>query len=199
MALLSAHIQVELREVDLGHKPAELLALSPKGTVPVLHLPDGTVLDESMDIIMWALQQSDPQQLLQPLGTNSGMIMRLIGDNDTRFKFHLDRYKYPERYAIAGQPADPHAHRRKACEFLAALEVLLQKTAFLLGSNPSIADIAIFPFVRQFAAVDQAWFSEAPYPHVRQWLQIWLDGELFCHAMIKQPPWHAGDQAIYLA
>ena len=180
MALKIAEIEVETREVSLREKPAHLLQISPKGTVPVLVLFDGSVLDESLDIMLWALQQHDPQGLM---AHDLTVLKCQILQNDTEFKTALDRYKYPERY-----PEKPQlAYRQQGEVFLQTLENQLNVSAYLHGETPSLADIAIFPFVRQFAAVDAVWFAHSEYPKLRAWLNGWLTSDLFQSIMIKTP------------
>lgn len=180
MALKYAQISVELREVILRDKPAEMLAISPKGTVPVLQLPDGTVIDESLDIMRWALVQHDPQAWA------SSQDEALILVNDGPFKQLLDRYKYADRYPerAAGD------YRDEAVQIhLAPLEARLQRTDFLSGDQPSLADTAIFPFIRQFAEVDRTWFDDTPLPALQAWLNWHLESPLFQSVMEKYPAW----------
>jgi len=179
MALGYAGIAVEIREVSLKDKPAHLLQVSPKGTVPVLVLQSGQVIEQSLDIMYWALQQhdadgwlrADPQQQL------------LIAENDGSFKQNLDRYKYAIRF-----PEHSAEHYRQQGElFLEKLEQRLQQSAFLLGNTISLADIAIFPFIRQFAAVDSVWFEAAAYIRLKSWLQHLVGSALFESVMVKYP------------
>lgn len=178
MAIWAANIQVELREVSLRDKPLHLLEISPKGTVPVLQLSDGQVLEQSLDIMHWALQQQDPQGWL---AVDVSTAMALIARNDSEFKRALDRYKYPERYP----EHPPLFYRQQAEGFLNTLETTLTQHAYLIGPSASIADVAIFPFIRQFAAVDAAWFAVSPYPAVRAWLTAWVESALFVEIMRK--------------
>lgn len=180
MAIWAAHIAVEVREISLREKPAHLLQISPKGTVPVLQLVDGTVIEQSLDIMRWALTQQDPQGWLHAAPE---AIDALIGLNDGAFKQALDRYKYPERYPALSQPE----YRAQGELFLQTLETALTQHAFLLGEQASLADVAIFPFIRQFAAVDAVWFAHSPYPQLRAWLAGWLDSALFAQIMQKFP------------
>jgi glutathione S-transferase len=180
MALWAAQIEVEVREVSLRQKPQHLLQISPKGTVPVLQLEDGVVLEQSLDIMQWALQKSDPQGWLN---ADHEAINRLIAFNDGDFKKALDRYKYPERYPEQAQ----QFYRQQGEQFLQVLETALAQHAFLLGGAASMADVAIFPFIRQFAAVDTEWFAASPYPQLRVWLAGWLDSALFAEVMQKFP------------
>jgi len=189
MAIAASGIQVELREVVLRAKPACMLELSPKGTVPVLALPGGDVIDESLDIMLWALAQADPAGWLQPdLGSYDEMLA-LISTCDADFKHQLDRYKYANRY----EGAVAEDHRSAAEAYLAVLEARLADTIHLCGAAPSLADYAVMPFIRQFANVDINWFAAAPYPHVQHWLSGMLEGQIFTGIMGKYPQWQAGD------
>lgn len=177
MALKLAGIDVEIREISLRDKPIHMLQVSPKATVPVLVLQDGRVIEQSLDIMHWALQQ-------HALGANtSASADTLILENDTAFKQALDAYKYPERYPSKTQIQ----HRAEGEVFLQKLENLLLEHLYLFSAVPSLADIAIFPFVRQFAAVDAAWFEAAPYPKLLVWLNRLVGSELFISVMEKQP------------
>ncbi len=197
MALIYAGIRCELREVALADKPAPMLEISPKGTVPVLQLADGKVLEESLDIMLWALKQVDQQHWLMPPQTND--MLHLIERNDGDFKHHLDRYKYPNRHEkTRNSNVYARQHRDAACEFIVQLETQLTATTFLFGNKPALADVAIFPFIRQFAANNPKWFSQTPYPRVQRWLQNWLDSDLFKLAMHKQVPWQAEDTPLML-
>lgn len=178
MALRYAGISVETHEVVLGDKPRHMLAVSPKGTVPVLVLPDGKVIDESLDIMAWALAQQDPDGWL----TDNRLFQELITENDGSFKRALDQYKYATRFPE--QSAE--VYRQQGERFLARLEALLSEHAYLLSEKLTQADVAIFPFIRQFSMVDTDWFAEAPYPHLRQWLAGLLASELFNAVMQKQ-------------
>jgi len=196
MSLIIAEAQCELREVSLKDKPAAMLEASPKGTVPVLLFPDGTVIDESLDIMLWALSQTDASTWLNPAAGDLEGMMDLIGRNDTGFKPHLDRYKYPDRYSK--EDADPLAHRAEACVFLNELETLLECNDFLFGPRPSLADIAIFPFVRQFAATDSDWFAGLDAPRLHTWLSGWKSSDLFSAAMHKHPVWQTDNPPDFL-
>jgi glutathione S-transferase len=177
-----------LREVVLRDKPAEMIAASSKATVPVLVLPDGTVLEESLSIMAWALTQHDPDNWLKPgTGTLADM-QALITECDGPFKENLDRYKYAIRY----EGADPHYHRDEGLKFLCMLADRLANQSYLFGQRPCLADFAIFPFVRQFANTDRTWFeTQAPAP-VRTWLDGHLQSDLFTGIMKKWPQWVAG-------
>lgn len=184
MALHYAGIAVSVREVALRDKPLSLRAASPKATVPVLLLPDGQVIDESRAIMGWALHQNDPAGWLQ--AGAAGAAQDWVERNDRDFKPLLDAYKYPGR---AGQQewSDPRA--RACAEYIEPLERQLGGARFLFGDTPSWADVALFPFVRQFAMVDAAWFAAAPLPAAQAWLRHWLDSALFSAVMHKHALW----------
>ena len=190
LGVLFAGLQVELREVTLKNKPAQMLAISPKGTVPVLRLADGAVIDESRDIMVWALEQQDPQGLLD--ATVLDQANALIEQNDNEFKYWLDRYKYADRHVEMTQTE----YRQRGEGFLQVLESLLESRAYLLGDAPTIADIGVMPFVRQFAHVDRDVFNQLPYPNLQRWLQGWLAHPLFLQTMIKVPVWQEGDEVV---
>lgn len=180
MALSYAQIPLEIREVSLKQKPAHLLQVSPKGTVPVLVLPDASVIDQSLDIMQWALRMSDIDGWLS---ANAEHTMQLIADNDGAFKQSLDRYKYAIRF-----PEHPAAFYRSQGEvFLRRLETLLSQNKYLLADTATLADIAIFPFIRQFAAVDADWFETCHYNRLRAWLQCLVTSDLFTNVMVKYP------------
>ena len=195
LGLVFAGLQVELREIVLRNKPAQMLAISPKGTVPVLELlasddsHENVVIEESREILEWALKQNDPQGLLsvEPEKANA-----LIDQNDNEFKQWLDRYKYADRYPEKTELE----YRQKGEEFLQVLEELLTNNKYLLGSNISMADIGIMPFVRQFAHVNRDVFYSLPYPNLQQWLKDWLEHPIFKQVMIKYPPWQEGDALV---
>lgn len=195
MTLYYSGVQVELREVKLRDMPRELLACSPKATVPVLVLPDGAVLEESRDIMEWALAQHDPDHWQPPPGSPKAATAReLIAVNDLEFKPRLDRYKYAERY-----PQHPQTwYRSQGERFLDDLDQRLTHHAWLLGDRISIADIAIFPFIRQFALVDRAWFDASARLRLRNWLDDLLQAGLFTAVMHKYPPWRSGEPAPLL-
>jgi glutathione S-transferase len=186
MALWTAEIAVELREVKLAAKPPELIEASPKATVPVLVLSDGTVIDESLAIMRWALGQNDPEHWL------AGDDAALIGRNDGTFKHHLDRAKYPGRYE------EEHGtdHRAAALALLHPLETRLENAPFLCGDTRSLTDIALFPFIRQFAHIDPEWFAAQPLPRLQAWLEQHKASDLFASIMPKFVPWKAGDAPI---
>lgn len=178
MALLVSATTYAHREVLLREKPAAMLAASPKGTVPVLVLGDGAVIDESIDIMRWALAQSDPEGWLSRADAG------LVGEFDDAFKHHLDRYKYAGRYNV-----DPLAHRAAGLAMLAGLDGRLTKQDYLVGAERGFGDVALFPFVRQFAGVDPDWFAAHAPARVREWLAALTASDLFAQAMVRFAPW----------
>jgi glutathione S-transferase len=187
-ARLALHVSgtpYELREIQLRDKPAAMLAASPKGSVPVLVLPDTQVIDESWDIMQWALNQHDPDNWLGEDGRHVEAAAALVKINDGYFKTALDRYKYADRYPEYPQPH----YRRQGETFLHQLETRLQDNTHLLGDHFSIADAAVLPFIRQFAGVDPAWFAHAPYPKLVNWTATLVQSSLFTAVMQKHPLW----------
>jgi len=184
MALLQAGRAFEAVEVSLRDKPASLLALSPKATVPVLQLPDGSVIEESWDIMRWALAAPDVQGWWAR--AQSPANLELVHRTDGEFKHHLDRRKYPQRYA--SDTLTPDAHRDRALQvLLRPLEARLHSAPCLGGATPCATDLAVLPFVRQFASVEPAWFAALDLPSVRSWLDGWLVNPLFVACMVKLP------------
>ena len=181
MAVFKANISVNLQEVSLKDKPQAMLEASSKGTVPVLCLDDH-VIDESLDIMKWALSINDPDQWLSAYTeAQADEAWQLVNCNDNEFKHWLDKYKYSSRF-----PEYEESYYRDQCDsFLAILETKLSRQAFLFGNSITFADIAIFPFVRQFSMVDQKWFEQCHYPALRIWLNSLLDLPLFKHIMAK--------------
>lgn len=193
MALWVAGVTVELREVKLSNKPPELAEASPKATVPVLVLAYGEVIDESIAIMRWALARNDPEGWLDSDDAT------LIERNDGPFKHHLDRYKYPVRYPEENggeESAFSLHHREQGAAILADLDARLTGQANLCGERPALGDIALFPFIRQFANTDRAWFDAQPLPHLQAWLERHLSSELFDAVMPKFAPWTTGDAPI---
>jgi glutathione S-transferase len=185
MALRYANIDVEIREIALREKPAQMLAVSPKGTVPVLVLASGKVLEQSLDIMDWALAQSDVDEWIVQDQAVQKLSANLIATNDGDFKQALDKYKY----AIRFPENPPNVYRAQGEAFLLRLESLLQKSSHLCRNTVSKADIAIFPFVRQFSMVDEAWFETANYPALKAWLNGLLNSQLFLDVMQKYSVW----------
>lgn len=190
MALLQASHRVQLREVALRAKPQALLDVSPAATVPVLVLP-GQVLTHSLDIMVWAWQGRDPEGWLARSDTPDNQA--LVAANDGAFKAALDRFKYPERF-----PAQPQTSDRDAAiaALIHPLEQRLLKQPFLGGPQPCLTDLALMPFVRQFAAVLPAWWASTPFPATQAWLQVWLTSPLLAQAMVKYAPWAPGDPVV---
>jgi glutathione S-transferase len=181
MAIMLSGVMVNQQEIDLKNKPEHMLKISPKATVPVLELGDGSVIDESLDIMLWALRQHDPLEILDSRGEISDQAHALIDRNDNEFKHALDHYKYPERY-----PESSASYYRGQGEiFLHALNSLLNQNSCLLNDKASIADLALMPFVRQFSQVDKAWFENSPYPKLKNWLNAWIASDVFITVMKK--------------
>lgn len=181
MALLLAGIEFDAHEVSLRDKPAEMLAISPKGSVPVMLLPDGTVLEQSWDIMRWALEQRAARWWA---AAQTAENLEWLARNDGEFKHHLDRYKYPERFNETGR----EGHRENAlASFLRPLNSRLAQSRYLGGNEPCATDVALFPFVRQFAAVEPNWFECMELPALQAWLADWLSSPMFAHCMKKLP------------
>jgi glutathione S-transferase len=187
LALAISSTPYVLREVHLARKPVAMLAVSAKGTVPVLVLADDTTIDESLPIMCWALARNDPEGWLERDDAD------LIAHNDGAFKHDLDRYKYPDRHH-----SDALVHRERSIDFLRMLEERLAASGQLCGAKRGLADAAIIPFVRQFAAVDQQFFETLPIPHVRKWLAGHLASPLFAAVMARVAPWAPDDSNIAL-
>lgn len=192
MALHYNKIKTILREVDLKNKPLELMQLSPKATVPVLDLHNGSVINESLDIMYWSLSQNSSTEWY-PAEYQTD-INSLIQHNDNIFKPYLDHYKYADRYPQHSQ----EYYRTQGESFLQKLENLLSKNNYLIHNKVSLADVALFPFIRQFAYVDIKWFENTPYPQIHKWLNNWLGSELFQSCMLKSPTWRPGIPDFYL-
>jgi glutathione S-transferase len=192
-ALVVSGVQVELREVLLKDKPAEMLAVSPKATVPVLVQADGGVIDESLDLMLWALRQHDPARWLLPEIDAFDDMLTLIAQCDGEFKLNLDRYKYPERFA----GSDAMIHRAAASEFIIALEARLTRHANLFGETMSLADAAIAPFVRQFAQTDSTWFNQQPWQALQRWLQQLTTSSQFESIMVRPRRWRPDHVPVF--
>jgi len=188
LALVSAGVKVELREILLREKPQPFLDTSTSGTVPALRL-DHQVLDESLDIMIWALEQSDPQQLLDMPKEGRDLIVT----NDGPFKTALDHTKYISRYP----ELDEMVERGKAAAFLFALDERLKGRLWLFGDRPTIADQAILPFVRQFANTNRNWFNTQAWPDLIAWLDRFTGSDTFARVMIKYVPWSEGDERLW--
>lgn len=206
LALAISNQACELREVVLKNKPQGLLKASPKGTVPVLVLPSSRVgqgspnmngqavrvLEESLDIMHWALERNDPGAWLHPShGTHADMLV-LIAECDGPFKHALDRCKYPSRYP--GE--DAQAERARAMAWLQKLQGCLSVQPHLFGVHATLADMAIAPFVRQFAGIDASWWSAQPWPHLQAWLAQWQCSALLASVMHKLPAWVDGTEGV---
>jgi len=187
LALLASGVDYEHREVALKAKPADMLALSPKGTVPVLCLSTGDVLEESLDIMLWALQHNDAQAWLPSSPQAWAFTHAGIALNDGEFKTHLDRYKYPQRFGLV----DGLSHRAQAAAVLMQWAQRLQAYAYLAGSQWGLLDACVAPFVRQFARTERAWFEAQPWPQLAQWLTTFEGSEAFVAVMHKHPLWVA--------
>lgn len=190
MAIAASGVTCQLREVVLRDKPAEMLEASPKGTVPVIVEPDGTVIDESLDVMFWSLGQNDPGHWLSPDSGSLEEMNTLIEACDGPFKHALDRYKYPGRY----ENIDRLEQRANGLNYLETLDQRLSRAPYLFGTRISLADIAIFPFVRQFANTDRAWFDAQPLPRLQTWLADHLSSPLFAAIMPKYKQWQTGDE-----
>ena len=187
LALAVSDVRYELREVRLSAKPDAMLAISPKGTVPVLRTSDGAVIDQSLAIMRWALSLSDPDDWL-PRDDPA-----LIASNDGSFKHHLDRYKYADRHG-----SNAAEHRDLGLLFLRELDARLAATGQLAGTRLSITDAAILPFVRQFAAVDREWFDTITLPLLQAWLAAHLASDLFRRVMYRVEPWCPGERIVIM-
>lgn len=193
MAIYTSRVDVEIREVHLADKPNEMLEVSPKATVPVLVTTSNEVFDESLDIMRWAMNINDQQGWLAEYSSKKCLQMDdLIVENDFIFKQHLDHYKYADRF-----PENSAEYYRQQGEvFLAKLEQLLGNSHYLFSEEPSFADIAIFPFIRQFASVDICWFEQSRYVKLQRWLQQFLVSEQFLRVMDKYPAWKPGNKTV---
>ena len=187
MVLSYMEVSVELREVLLNERPQSLYKISSKGTVPVLLLKDGKVLDESLDIMQWAIKQGEQKLYEDKLNEQN----QLIKYNDTKFKYWLDKYKYHVRYLEHSR----EYYQRKCSKTLAEYDMRLRENEYLMGDRIRLADIAIFPFIRQCANVDQNWFNNK-YPNLNQWLEIWKQSRLFKSVMMKYNQWKLGDELL---
>ena len=193
LAIRLCKIQCIIREISLKAKNSELLRVSPKATVPVLVLPNGEVLEESLDIIYWSLEQNDPSKLKvnNQLGRKTSKLIELF---DTEFKFHLDRYKYSSRYNIQNS----QVHRDKAREILVQINTMLKGKSYMGGKNISLLDISILPFVRQFRIADMKWFdNNLGLDNVNKWLNIFLNSDLLASIMTKYKVWEIDDPVTF--
>ena len=193
LGLLLAEQAVSLRAITMDNKPEEMLLASPKGTVPVLVVDADTVVDESLDIMLWALQRSDPQNLLNAEQADAlPEMLKIIQENDDEFKPSLEKYKRSKRFHNEAEAAD-----RLACEpFIQRLEARLAQHEFLMGATPSLLDYALLPFVRQFSKVNRQLFRDGPYSNLQRWLNHHLQSRLFARAMLKYPFWLESGEAF---
>jgi len=201
LAILLAEQAVRLRAITMANKPDHMLAMSPKGTVPVLILENSNkggkqVIDESLDIMLWALNRNDPKNLLYSQTPESLKEMLLIiEENDKQFKPTLEQYKHARRYHN-----DDEEHYRQLCEpFIQKLEARLKQHDFLMGSTPSLLDYALLPFIRQFSRVNRQVYLQGSYTHLQKWLNHHLQSRLFSKAMFKYPLWLDSHQEFILA
>jgi len=195
IAIFYAKQPIILRDVVLSQKPEAMLMASPKGTVPVLVLPEKekNVIEESLEIMLWALGKSDPDDFLPEHDSEAlAQMLTLIARFDNDFKTCLDAYKCAKRYHEGDL-----IKRRQACEvYIQGLEHALTEHDFLMSSKPSIVDIALLPFIRQFARVERQWYLQSPYPHLKKWLDHYLQGPMFTKVMAKYPLWSPGSPAV---
>lgn len=192
LALKASGQAVHLREIVLRDKPEPFLAASPKGTVPVLQLPDGTVIDESRDVMFWALGKADPQGWLACYHQDQEAVLGQLDALDTNFKHHLDRYKYATRY----DDVDEVVHRDAGVVFLEEWNALLGQQEALSGDKLGLLDFATLPFVRQFRIADSTWFDFQDWPHLHRWLQTFLASDRFLAIMAKYKPWRETGEDI---
>lgn len=189
LAIAVSEQKVQLREIVLKHKPPALLAISPNKTIPVLQIDQNQVLIESLEIMVWALSKHDPERWLTD---QLPQMLTLIDSNDYEFKPWLDKYKYADRH-----PEQSEAYYREQAEdFIMELELRLNHQPYLFAEHITLADIAIFPFIRQFASVDKTWFEQSPYPQVKQWLAGLMGSDLFNACMKKYPTWLDSGKAV---
>lgn len=191
LAIYKSKQAVELRDVVLSNKPAEMIIASPKATVPILVLTNSKVIDESLDVMLWALGESDPENLLH--AANTDRVLNLVDLFDSEFKPRLEAYKCAKRYHESNVQ-----ECRQACElYIQNLEQRLMSHHYLIDENESMADIAILPFIRQFAKVERQWYLQSPYPKVRDWLNQYLQSAMFNKVMTKYPLWTSGQTVVW--
>lgn len=195
IAIKLCSLECEIREINLKLKNKEFLELSPKGTVPVLVLPDNKIIEESMDIIHWAISNNDPYNLKLKNLEIYNKDMDLISIFDNEFKYHLDRYKYNSRY----KGINKEEHKYKARDLLVNLNNSLKEKQWLNGENISISDISILPFIRQYRIADIKWFDEKlELPNINRWLDKFLNSKIFNNVMKKYKIWETTDPKIFL-
>ena len=192
MALDQSGQVCRLREVDFKNKPVHMVEISPKATVPVLVLDSGEVVDESLDIMLWTLGRHDSESWLSPGNGSLDDMLELIEEADGPFKTHLDRFKYHTHY----DGVNRNEERDQAVKFLSGLDARIARNGQLFGPEPALADIAIFPFVRQFANVERSWFDDLEMTGLHGWLASHLASNRFQRIMCKWPVWQNGDDDI---
>lgn len=192
LAIYASGYQCQLREVFLRDKPAAMIEASPKATVPVLIDKDNNIIDQSLDIMLHVLNTHDPMGWLVDEPDGQQKILQLIDETETKFKPHLDLYKYASR----SENPNPELHRSRAFEFLNKLELRLSNNDYLFGAKKTLADFAILPFVRQFAQTDRSWFDKQHSPHLHPWLQEFENSDLRSNVMKKYAAWTLGDTEI---
>ena len=194
IAIFKAQQTVLLRDLVLSNKPEQMLKASPKGTVPVIVLSNDTVIEESLEVMLWALNESDPNNLLhQNIGNALPDMLKLINAFDHEFKVCLEQYKCAKRYKEANL-----IEQREACElYIKSLEVRLSLHTFLMSDKESLVDIALLPFIRQFARIERQWYLQSPYPKVRQWLNNYLQSPMFTRVMAKYPLWLDSQEEVF--
>ena len=194
MAIYTSQITCELREVLLRNKPKEMIDISPKGTVPVLLLDDGTMIEESIDIMKWSFSLNDPLLILEEYQENKNEMDHLIQLFDSSFKNYLDRYKYSNRY----ENEDPNGNRELAIEILDKIEGQIINHNLIYGDRFSFVDMAILPFIRQFRIADTDWFdNDMALPKIQQWLNQFLNSDLYLAVMNKYKVWENNDPVVY--
>jgi len=193
IAIFKAKQTVLLRDLVLSNKPEEMLQASPKGTVPVVVLADGRVIEESLEVMLWAFNETDPDDLLHCQRDNSLVeMLELIYEFDHDFKTCLEQYKCAKRYK-----ENNLIEQRAACElYIQKLELRLTKHAYLMSDKESLADIALLPFIRQFARIERQWYLQSPYPNVRLWLNNYLQSPMFTKVMAKYPLWLTSHEEV---
>ncbi|MEH6735653.1 MAG: glutathione S-transferase [Shewanella sp.] len=193
LAIYASKQQVNLRDLVLSNKPAEMLTVSPKGTVPVLVTTDNQVIDESLSIMLWAFSQTDPDDYVKKATPNAlTEMLAVIAIFDNEFKGHLEKYRCSKRYHEPSLIED-----RQQCErYLADLESRLCQHSYLMSDQPSLTDLALMPFIRQFARVERQWYLRSPYPKLRQWLNHYLQSRMFSKVMVQNPMWLDSKQEI---
>jgi len=192
LAIAASGIEVELREILLRDKPEAFRAASVKATVPVLQSGDGKVLEESRDIMFWALEQNDPQDWLAPWHHDQQQVETFLERLDGSFKTNLDRYKYASRF----DPEEAMANRDAGAAFLGEIDQILSRQPALSGEKAGIMDYASLPFVRQFRIADESWFDAQSWPYLHKWLQRFLQSPAFAAIMQKYPPWQPGEVGV---